>query len=157
MSWLWLIVRVWLGWQWISAGWEKLHSSTWVGSQAGTALTGFVNGALAKTGGAHPDVQGWYAAFLQSTVLPNVHIWTYAVPAGEILVGAALILGFLAGLTAFFGAFMNFNFMMAGSVSINPLMFVAAIFLMATWRIAGYLGLDYWVLPLARKLFARVT
>ena len=56
-AWLWLIVRLYVGWQWLSAGWDKLGAATWTGENAGAAITGFVNGALEKTGGAHPDVQ----------------------------------------------------------------------------------------------------
>ena len=144
---LWLIVRVYVGWAWLSAGWGKLHNPAWVGSDAGQALTGFINGALQKTSGVHPDVQGWYAWFLQHVVLQHVWAWSHFVAAGEFLVGAALILGFLTGIAAFFGAFMNLNFLMAGAVSTNPILFVLAIGLILAWRVAGYLGADYFVLP----------
>ena len=76
-AWIWLVLRIYVGWQWLQAGWEKLHSSTWVGGKAGTALTGFVNGALAKAGGAHTDVQAWDAWFLQHVVLRNAVTWSY--------------------------------------------------------------------------------
>ncbi|KKW08163.1 MAG: DoxX protein [Candidatus Kaiserbacteria bacterium GW2011_GWA2_49_19] len=46
---LWLIVRVYLGYEWFTAGWEKIHNPAWVGDSAGVALTGFIKGALAKT------------------------------------------------------------------------------------------------------------
>lgn len=59
MAWLWLIVRVYVGWQWLEAGWGKFNSSGWNGNAAGAALQGFLKGALAKTAGDHPDVQGW--------------------------------------------------------------------------------------------------
>jgi thiosulfate dehydrogenase [quinone] large subunit len=148
---LWFIVRIYLGWEWLQAGWEKFQDPTWAGSKAGTALTGFIQGALAKTGGAHPDVQGWYAAFLQSVVLPHVVFWSYLVTWGEILVGVALILGLLVGLSAFFGMFMNFNYMLAGSVSVNPIWFTIGIGLVLAWRVAGYWGLDYYVLPFLHR------
>jgi thiosulfate dehydrogenase [quinone] large subunit len=54
---LWLVLRIYVGWQWVSAGWEKLHSSIWSGPDAGGALSGFINGALSKASGDHPDVQ----------------------------------------------------------------------------------------------------
>ena len=41
---------------------------------------------------------------------------------GELLIGIALIVGALTGIAAFFGGFMNWNFMMAGSASANPLL-----------------------------------
>lgn len=147
LSWIWLVLRVYAGWLWAQAGWGKLTSPAWVGSQAGTALTGFLNGALAKTAGAHPDVQGWYAWFLQNLVVPNAAAWSYVVAFGEFLVGVALILGIFTGIAAFFGAFMNFNYLLAGTVSTNPLLFVIAIALVLAWKSAGWLGFDRWLLP----------
>jgi thiosulfate dehydrogenase [quinone] large subunit len=67
---------------------------------------------------------------------------------GEILVGAALILGAFVGIAAFFGGFMNWNFMMAGSASINPVLFTIAILLVLAWKTAGWWGLDRWLLPI---------
>lgn len=148
---LWLIARLYLGWQWLEAGWGKLQNPAWVGENAGQALTGFVQGALSKTGGAHPDVQGWYASFLQSVVLPHVVPWSYMVAWGEVLVGAALIVGFLVGISAFFGVFMNLNFMLAGSVSVNPIMYTIGIGIIVAWRVAGYWGADRFVLPLLHR------
>jgi thiosulfate dehydrogenase [quinone] large subunit len=147
-AWLWLVVRIYVGWAWLEAGWAKIHNPAWVGSDAGAALTGFINGALGKVGGAHPDVQGWYAAFLKGVVLPNVSTWSHVVAYGEVLVGVGLILGLLTGIAAFFGLFMNLNFLLAGTVSINPILFTLSIGLILAWRIAGYVGLDRYLLPL---------
>ena len=146
-AWIWLILRVWVGWHWLLSGWGKLHNPAWTGSNAGTALSGFVSNALTKTSGAHPDVQSWYAWFLQHIVLPNVTPWSYLVAFGEFLVGIALILGIFTGIAAIFGSFMNFNYLLAGAVSINPILFVPAIFLILAWKTAGWWGLDRWLLP----------
>ena len=75
-AWLWLIVRIYLGWEWLQSGWGKLHNPAWAGTKAGAALTGFVENALTKTTGEHPDVQSWYAWFLQHGVLPNTTLWS---------------------------------------------------------------------------------
>src|SRR5512143_1465074 len=88
-AWLWLILRLYAGYEWLSAGLGKLGNPAWTGSKAGAAITGFVKGALAKTAGDHPDVQGWYAGFLQNVVLPNAPFWGYLITFGEILVGIA--------------------------------------------------------------------
>jgi thiosulfate dehydrogenase [quinone] large subunit len=148
MAWFWLIIRIYVGWQWLEAGWSKINDVAWTGSASGTALAGFIKGALAKTAGAHPDVQGWYASFLQNAVLPNAATWAHAVAWGEVLVGVALILGALTGIAAFFGLFMNLNYLMAGTVSTNPTLFVLAIGIILAWRTAGFFGLDYYLLPL---------
>ncbi len=147
-AWLWLIIRVYVGWQWISAGWEKLHDPAWVGGNAGTALSGFLKGALGKAGGPHPDVQAWYAWFLSSVVVPHVFPWSYLVAVGEFCIGTALILGVLTGIAAFFGSFMNLNFLLAGTVSINPILFALGIGVMLAWKVAGYYGGDHVLLPL---------
>lgn len=146
-AWLWLLVRLYLGYEWISAGVSKIGSPAWTGDDAGAALTGFVNGALQKTAGEHPDVQGWYAWALRNVVLPNDAVFAYLVSFGEFLVGVALILGFFTGIAAFFGVFLNANFLFAGAVSTNPVLILLAIFLVLAWRTAGWWGVDRWVLP----------
>ena len=162
MAWLWLIVRIYVGWQWLVAGTEKLtgysidigafgqHTGTsWIfTSHPGAALTGFLNGAIAQASGPYPAVQGWYSWFLQHIALPITPGLSYVVTFGEILVGLGLIFGVLTGIAAFFGVFMNLNFMLAGAVSINPIIGGLALFLVLAWRIAGYYGGDRWVLPL---------
>jgi thiosulfate dehydrogenase [quinone] large subunit len=146
LSWLWLILRLYAGYEWLAAGLEKIRDPNWVGANAGTSMAGFVNGALAKTTGAHAAVQAWYGWFLQNIVLPNVHIWSYLISFGEFIVGVALILGIFTGIAAFFGGFMNVNYLMAGSVSTNPMLFVLATWLVLAWRTAGWIGFDRWIL-----------
>ena len=80
-------------------------------------------------------------------VLPNAAAWSYLVTFGEILVGLGLIFGCLTGIAAFFGGFMNAAFLFAGTVSVNPLLFVLATWLVLAWRVAGFIGLDFVVLP----------
>jgi len=166
IAWLWAIVRVYVGYQWLTAGLEKLvgrnftfgasdfgvysAKNQWVftGGHDGVGFAGFVKGALAKSTGAHPDVQGWYASFLHDFVLPNTAWFAYIITFGEVLVGLGLIVGCLTGIAAFFGLFMNFNFLLAGAVSVNPILGILSLFLVLAWRVAGYYGLDSYILPL---------
>ncbi|MGI9148153.1 MAG: DoxX family protein [Chloroflexota bacterium] len=148
IAWFWLVVRLYCAGQWIEAGWQKLQSPAWFGSSAGGALSGFVNGALQKTGGDHPDVAGWYASFLQAFVLPNATLWANLVSLGELLVGFGLLVGALTGVAAFAGTLMNANYLLAGTVSTNPLLFILGTWLVLAWRVAGWWGLDRWLLPL---------
>ncbi len=147
LSWLWLVVRVYVGWQWVSAAIEKIQGPGWVGSTAGAGLTGFVKGSIAQTAGAHPAVQGWYATLLKDLVLPHVVVWSYLVTIGELACGIGLILGVFTGIAAFSGAFMNMNYMMAGAVSINPILLFLELLLILAWRVAGYIGVDFALLP----------
>lgn len=146
-SWIWLILRLYVGWEWLQAGWDKLNNPAWIGSKSGTALGGFVSNALTETGGAHPEVESWYGWFLQHIVQPYPVIWSYVVTFGEVLVGIALIIGLLTGIAAFFGSFMNMNYLLAGAVSVNPILLIFATFLVLAWKTAGWWGLDRWVLP----------
>lgn len=150
---LWFLVRLYLGYEFLMAGWAKVANAAWFGTGAGGALTGFVQGALAKTTGAHPDVYQWYASFLQSSVLPHVMVWSNAVVVGEIMIGLGLIVGLFTRTAAFFAFFMAFNFLLSGSVSVNPTLIMLALGIMIAHRVAGYWGLDHFAQPYLRRMF----
>lgn len=144
---IWLPIRVWLGWQWVSAAIHKLEGPAWM--QTGAALKGFWTGAVAipKTG-TPPIHYAWYRSFLQFLLDTKAYVWfAKLVPLGELMVGVALILGLFTGFSAFMGGFMNFNFMMAGSASVNPVFFLISVLLVMAWRVAGYIGADFVVIP----------
>ncbi|AJA48623.1 hypothetical protein CPAST_c25540 [Clostridium pasteurianum DSM 525 = ATCC 6013] len=144
---IWTVLRIWLGYQWLTAGIEKITGQGWIGSKAGVSITGFLKGALAKATGEHPLVQWWYASFIKSFALPNAKIFSYLVAFGEILVGISLILGALTIVGLIAGAFMNLNYMLAGTTSTNPILYTAAILLMVAGTNAYILGLDRFILP----------
>lgn len=147
-AWLWLIARVYLGYSWLNSGIGKLSNPGWV--QTGEALKGFWERAvLIPEAPARPAISfEWYRSFLQTLLDSGSYTWfSKLVVAGELLVGIALILGLFTGIAAFFGGFLNWNFMMAGTASTNPVLFTISIFLILAWKTAGWLGLDRWVLP----------
>jgi thiosulfate dehydrogenase [quinone] large subunit len=145
-GWLWLALRVWLGWQWIQAAEHKIFDPQWV--QSGEALKGYWLKAVAMPEAGRPPITfEWYRTFLQS--LLDAQAWTWFAPVvayGELLIGIALILGAFTGIVAFFGGFMNWNFMMAGSASSNPMLFAIAVGLILAWKVSGYIGADYFLL-----------
>ena len=148
-AWLWLLMRLYLGYTWLSSGIGKLSNPGW--TQGGEALKGFWERAvLIPEAPARPAISfDWYRSFLQMMLDGQAYTWfSKLVIAGEILVGAALVLGMFAGIAAFFGGFLNWNFMMAGTASTNPLLFTLSIFLILAWKTAGWWGLDRWLLPL---------
>lgn len=149
---LWFIIRIYLGYEWLMAGWEKVLNPAWFGGNAGAALNGFVQNALGKTVGAHPDVQMWYASFLQNAVLPHLVGWSNAVTLGEIAIGIGLIVGLFTYAAAFFGFFMNLNFLLAGTVSVNPIWLVLALGIMLAHRAAGQWGLDRYAMPFLNRV-----
>jgi thiosulfate dehydrogenase (quinone) large subunit len=144
---VWLLIRLWLGYEWLHAALGKWIEGGWVGEGAGGAVKGFAQGAIAQTTGDHPQVTGWYASFLEHVVMPNAALFSYLVIFGETLVGIALVLGAFTGIAAFFGVFMNASFLFAGTAGANPLMAVVAILLVLAWRVAGWWGLDRFILP----------
>ena len=165
-AWVWLIVRLYVGYEWFMAGWGKFVNPAWTGTSipsgagfsggfpppaitpvAGDAIKGFFAGALQKASGAHPDVSGWYAFFIQYVAMPNAVFFSYLITFGEIAVGVALILGIFSGIAAFFGTFMNLNYLFAGTISVNPVLFLLQLLLILAWRTAGWIGLDHYVLP----------
>jgi thiosulfate dehydrogenase (quinone) large subunit len=145
-GWLWIGVRIWLGYQWLTSGWGKLSNPAWM--DGGAALKGFWTGAVVMPeSGRAPIAFDWYRSFLQALLNAEAYTWfSKLVVYGEVLVGIGLIVGAFTGIAAFFGAMMNWNFMMAGSASTNPLLFVAAIGLILAWKVAGYIGADYYLL-----------
>lgn len=147
-AWLFLIIRLFLGYSWLTSGWGKLNNPAWM--ESGAAILGFWKNAVAiPETGRPPIAYDWYRSFIQFLIDTESHTWfAKLIVYGEILVGIGLIVGGLVGFSAFFGALMNFNFMLAGTASTNPVMFTLAIILMLGWKVAGYYGLDYYLLPL---------
>jgi thiosulfate dehydrogenase [quinone] large subunit len=143
MSWLWLVLRVWVGYQWLNSGLGKATNPAWV--QTGEALKGYwTNAVKIPAEGKPPITFEWYRDFINFLLTTESYTWfAKLIVAGEILVGVALVLGAFVGIAAFFGATMNWNFIMAGSASSNGLMLVIAILLILAWKTAGYIGLDY--------------
>jgi thiosulfate dehydrogenase [quinone] large subunit len=144
LAWLWLPLRVYLGYAWLISGWGKLQNPKWV--ETGEALRDF------WTNGVRIDPRpviavDWYREFIQWMLDVQAYTWfAKIVVAGELLVGIALILGAFTGIAAFAGGFLNWNFVMAGTASTNALLFAIATWLVLAWKTAGWIGLDRWLL-----------
>jgi thiosulfate dehydrogenase [quinone] large subunit len=147
-AWLWVILRLYIGYQWLTAGWHKVTGEGWV--DGGTALKGFWTNAirLPQAPAKPPITYDWYRDFLQFLLDHNTYTWFGKLIAyGELLVGICLIVGLFTGIAALGGALMNFSFMLAGAASTNPVLFLIAILLIMAWKVAGHWGLDRWALP----------
>ncbi len=147
-TWAWVVVRLYIGYAWFTAGWHKIGDPKWM--DGGSALKAFWERAITvpPPPARAAITYGWYREFLEAMLVGGHYTWfAKFVVAGEILIGAALIIGAFVGIAAFFGAFMNFNFMLAGSASTNPVLFFGAILLILAWKTAGHWGFDRWLLP----------
>lgn len=145
---LFTIIRVLLGLAWVDAAMHKISNPAWV--ETGAALQGFWQGAVAIPETGRPAIAfDWYRSFLQGMLDAGAYTWFAKLIAyGELLIGVALIVGAFVGIAALFAALMNWNFIMAGSASTNGLLLIGAIVLVLAWKTAGYLGADYFLLPL---------
>ncbi|MEI7025745.1 DoxX family protein [Paenibacillus sp. y28] len=142
-----LLVRLYVGWQWFTAGWHKLTG--------GFDAAGFLNNAVTKpiadkaTGAlTYPT----FTAFVEHFALPNVKLINIIIPLGEFLVGLGLLVGALTATAAFFGLLMNFMFMFAGTVSTNPWLVLLGGIVFIAGTNAGKYGVDYYLMPYVRKL-----
>jgi thiosulfate dehydrogenase (quinone) large subunit len=145
------IIRLYLGYAWFTAG---LHKIT-----GGFDAAGFLKGAIANPvkGPDGSIVYGWYVDFLNTFALPNIELFNFIVPWGELLVGLGLMLGCLTTAAMFFGLVMNFAFFLAGTVSHNPTDIFLGFIILAAGYNAGRFGLDYWVVPFLRKISKKYT
>ncbi|NIK79516.1 thiosulfate dehydrogenase [quinone] large subunit [Paenibacillus castaneae] len=147
-----LLLRVYLGWEWMSAGWHKLTG--------GFDASGFLKGAIGNPvvdKATNELIYPTFTAFVEHFALPNAKIINFMIPLGEFLVGLGLIIGALTTIAAFFGLLMNFMFMFAGTVSTNPWMILIGTIILVAGTNAGKFGLDYFVLPYLRKLFLKFS
>ncbi len=145
-AWIWAILRVWLGYAWFSASLHKISDPAWVGN--GEALKGFwMNSVKIPETGKAAIAYDWYRTFLTYLLDHQAYTWFGKLVAyGELLIGIGLIIGAFVGIAAFFGALLNWNFIMAGAASTNGLLLVAAILLVLAWKVAGYYGADFYLL-----------
>ena len=146
----WLPIRLFLGFAWLDAGWHKVSGEGWL--DGGSALRTYWERAAAipEEGQGRPPISyEWYRDFINTLLAGNHETWFAPLIAfGELAVGVALLIGMLTGLAAFFGAIMNMSFLLAGSGSSNPVLFTFAIGVMLAWKVAGYYGVDRYLLPL---------
>ena len=158
---IWLIVRLWLGWQWLSAGWEKLTGTgagNWITHSAG--LQGFIAAANADWAHraeafGHPQVAyPWYLDVLNQ-IGQHAQLFSRVVTFSELAVGAGLILGCCTGLAAAGAVALNIMYITGGSAGPNGIFIALGVLLVVAWRVAGYLGADYLVLPAITRRWSR--
>ncbi len=150
---VWLLLRIYVGWAWLEAGWHKVQD---VGATTNYIIDGagilafWTRIAAIPAAPAKPVITyDWYRGFIQFLIDGHAqNVMGKVIAFGETAVGLGLILGAFVGVAAVAGAFMNLNFMLAGSSSTNPVMLLMGFLLVLAWKTAGYIGLDRFLMPL---------
>jgi thiosulfate dehydrogenase [quinone] large subunit len=150
----WLPIRLFIGLEWLTSGLGKLYpagkplGAGWL--DGGASLLAYWQNAVKIPETGRPPISfEWYRGVLQFMIDNQFHTWfSYLIVFGELAIGVGLLLGALTGIAAFFGATLNMSFLLAGSASTNPILFAAAVGLILAWRVAGWYGVDRYLLPL---------
>jgi thiosulfate dehydrogenase (quinone) large subunit len=153
MAVVWLIVRIYVGYSWLDAGLHKVLDT-------GAATNYIYDGkgifafwqriAAIPAAPAKPTITyDWYRSFIQFMIDNHWEgVFGKVIAFGETAVGLGLIFGAFVGIAAVGGAFMNLNFMLAGSASTNPVLLLLGFLLVLAWKTAGFIGLDRYLLPI---------
>jgi thiosulfate dehydrogenase [quinone] large subunit len=144
---LYLGLRLFLGYEWLHAGWGKLTNPAW--SQTGQSLRAYWERVAAVPQQGNPPITyPAYRALIQYMVDNEWYAWfNQVIIWGEILVGLGLLLGGLTAIAALGGLLLNFSFLFAGSSSSNPTLIILGALIIYGWRVAGWWGLDRVLLP----------
>lgn len=151
---LWLPIRLFVGWEWLDAGLHKFQDPKWM--ETGASIRGYWERSLGlqtvAPGAPAPKpsiTYDWWTDVIAGLYNGNAHTWfAKVIVFGEILAGLGLIAGALVGIAAFGGILMNVSFLLSGSTSTNPIMLLLGIAILLGWKVAGWIGLDRFLLPM---------
>ena len=95
---VWLPIRIFVGFEWLEAGWHKLTGTGWV--DGGASLLGFWNNAVKIPATGNPSITfEWYRGFLQTLIDNHAQGWfAWLITFGEMAVGLGLLFGVLTGI-----------------------------------------------------------
>ena len=75
-----LVIQAFIGYEWVMSGLTK------------AVRGGFPSGLADELSEKSEGAAGWYASFLDGTVIPNASVFGWSIMLGEILIGAVLII-----------------------------------------------------------------
>ena len=159
---IWFLIRIYVGFSWLDAGWHKIIDT---GAKTNYIIDGagiyafWQRIAAVPVAPAKPLIgYDWYRGYIQFMIDSHWEgFFGKLIAFGETAVGLGLILGAFVGIAAVAGAFMNLNFMLAGSVSSNPVLLLLGFLLVLAWKTAGFIGLDRILLPLLGTPWRGIT
>ena len=158
-----LAARLFVGWEFLYAGYEKATGG-WFTHAAGAAeVKGILQGAIAQSHATaqnpYPPVSHWFGWTADNVFLSHAHLISYLVVTAEMAVGIGLILGLFLRLSAFFGVTLNALFMSAGALGagLNPEMIIPGVLVMVGVSTAVYAAsADRYLLPALRGQIPRL-
>lgn len=103
-----LIVRLMSGLMIFIQGYEKFTG--------GFSLTGLTH-VIAK----NEDSPMWYKLMFEYMIEPYTTLWEWVIPLGEMMIGIALVIGFLQKYAALFGIFIMINYILADMIFTYPI------------------------------------
>ncbi len=130
-SWGLVVIRLYIGWFFMSAGWMKVTSG--VGSELVTGTKERINAA--------PD---WYRWFGNDVVLEWPSLFAFLIQWGELIGGVCLFLGVLTRPVCAAFAFMLLNFYFAGPAEAQTVVKLIAVCVVALFlsRAGRRMGVD---------------
>jgi len=159
---VWFLVRIYVGFSWLDAGWHKIIDT---GAKTNYIIDGAGIYAFWQRIAAIPAAPAkpmigydWYRGYIEFMIANHWEgFFGKLIAFGETAVGLGLILGAFVGIAAVSGAFMNLNFMLAGSTSSNPVLLLLGFLLVLAWKTAGFIGFDRILLPVLGTPWRGVT
>ncbi|WP_323703260.1 DoxX family protein [Mammaliicoccus sp. Dog046] len=109
-----LLIRVISGYYIFMQGYEKLTG-------------GFSLKGLTQVIANNQDTPDWYKMFFENVIAPNTTLWEWVIPLGELMIGIALVIGFLEYYAALFGIFIMVNNLLADMIFTYPIQLVGFI------------------------------
>ena len=146
-AWLWLGVRLWVGWQLFAAGENKFADPARL-DDASRAMAAYWQRASAVGVGADPAVQDWQRVLLQMLANGQAERWlAAAVAVSQLVLGLAILLGILVGIASAGGILLALGLMvLTGTSDFSPVHVALSILLALAWKNAGFIGFDRYVL-----------
>jgi len=144
-----LVARLYLGYGWLMSG---IHKYT-----DGFDSSGFLKNVIKNpvmTFDGHVQYPT-FNAFIENIVLPQADLINVLIPFAEVTAGILLIIGLFTPVAALVGLLMNFMFLFAGAISVNPLYIILGVLILMGGYNSGRWGIDYFIRHMLEHPFFR--
>ena len=146
-AWIWLVVRLWVGWALFAEGQSKFAEPSRL-EEASRAMGDYWGRVAAAGAESGRGVDEWQRALLQALSSSQAEHWLAgSVAVSELVLGLAILLGVLVGVASAGGIMLSLGVMtLTGSSEFTPLHAALSVMLALAWKNAGFIGFDRYVL-----------